>query len=495
MSYYIGIDVGTSATKSVVFDIHGHAVYSASSEYDIITPQIGYAEERPEDWARAAINTLKEISKTKFASEIKGIGLAGQMHGLVLLDKNDRILRNSIIWCDNRASKQTKDIEEVLGREKIKRITGNYPMQAFTLAKLLWVKDNEPNIYNNIAKVMLPKDYLKYVITKEFTTEFSDASGMQMVDLKSKSYSKAILSAFDIPEEWLPKISESADIIGSLSKEMENETGLKNVFVVGGAGDQAAGAIANNVIEPGDISISLGSSGVVFAPVAVYDDKASVQTFMHAAKDTYHIMGVTNACGTSLKWFKNTFCKDLSYDEILKMASQVEAGSNGVIFLPYIMGERTPHLDEYATGIFFGIRSDTKLADLARAVIEGICFSLLDCYNLINGNKINVFVNGGGSKGALWLTILASVLNINIKKLSCDESTALGGAILAMVADEQYASIKEACNHICGECKDDYHPNEKWIDVYERLYPIYKRLYIQNKDLYKEMNNVMKGKE
>lgn len=275
LKYFIGIDIGTSSTKAVLFDELGTSLLSASSEYNIISPKLGYIEENPNDWLKATIITIKEITKTY--PVIEGIGLSGQMHGLVLLDKNDKILRNSIIWCDNRTGKEKEEIEKKIGNQRIKEITGNDVMAPFTLAKLLWVKNNEPEIYGKIAKIMLPKDYIRYILTGSFTTEYSDASGMQMLDIYNKCYSNEILDKFAININFMPKLQESVDISGYIIPSLAKELGLKNIpFVVGGAGDQAAAAIGNGIILPSDVSIVLGSSGVVFNPILKEDIKPNL---------------------------------------------------------------------------------------------------------------------------------------------------------------------------------------------------------------------------
>ena len=444
LKYFLGIDIGTSSTKAVLFDELGTSLLSSSSEYDIISPKPGYSEENPNDWLNATIKSIKDI--TQKYPIIEGIGLSGQMHGLVLLDKNDNILRNSIIWCDNRTSKEKEEIDKNIGNKRIKEITGNDIMAPFTLAKLLWVKNNEPEIYSKIAKIMLPKDYIRYMLTGSFTTEYSDASGMQMLDIYNKCYSKEILDKFEIDINHLPKLQESVEISGYIKPDLALKLGLKNIpFVVGGAGDQAAAAIGNGIILPSDVSIVLGSSGVVFNPILKEDIKPNlpVQVFMHAIKDTYHIMGVTNGCGLSYKWFKDNLCKSERIDAISNNQSVYEiinqealsspAGANGLLYLPYLNGERTPHNDPYATGTFVGIRQNTNKDDFARAVLEGVSYSIRDCYSLLKPNRYNVYLSGGGAKGNLWRQIIADNLKCDIYRVE-QEGGALGVAILAMIA-------------------------------------------------------------
>ncbi len=491
MNYYIGVDIGTSATKAVLFDSKGNVIKKSSYEYNIIVPKNGYAEQNPLDWLNASINALNDVSLCACKEDIKGIGLSGQMHGLVILDKNDNILYNSIIWCDNRTTNEVHEIEK-FGSEKIRQITGNYPMPAFTLAKLLWIKNNEPEIFDRIDKIMLPKDYIRYILTGEFKTEYSDASGMQMMDLKNECWSKEILDYFDIKEETLPKLCESNEITGYLKK---GKTLLSsNTFVVGGAGDQAAGAIGNGIVLEGDVSISLGSSGVVFSPLKDLElTNPNIQYFHHAVKNTYHIMGVTNGCGNSLKWYKENLCKDLIleasklnvdvYDYMTRNIEYVSSGCNGLIYLPYILGERTPHLNTIATGSFIGLRSTTTKDCMTRSVIEGISYSMKDCYNLINQDINKVLVSGGGAKNPKWCSILASMLNNNISKINVSEGPALGVAILAMTAGGEYKSVKDACDSII-RIVETYEPNKEDVLIYNKYYEIYKQCYIQNKIIY-----------
>lgn len=496
LKYFIGIDIGTSSTKAVLFDELGTSLLSASSEYNIISPKLGYIEENPNDWLKATIITIKEITKTY--PVIEGIGLSGQMHGLVLLDKNDKILRNSIIWCDNRTGKEKEEIEKKIGNQRIKEITGNDVMAPFTLAKFLWVKNNEPEIYGKIAKIMLPKDYIRYILTGSFTTEYSDASGMQMLDIYNKCYSNEILDKFAININFLPKLQESVDISGYIIPSLAKELGLKNIpFVVGGAGDQAAAAIGNGIILPSDVSIVLGSSGVVFNPILKEDIKPNlpVQVFMHAIKDIYHVMGVTNGCGLSYKWFKDNFCeteeieakinKQSVYEIINRKALSSPAGANGLLYLPYLNGERTPHNDPYATGTFVGIRQSTNKDDFARAVLEGISYSIRDCYSLLKPNRYNVYLSGGGAKGNLWRQIIADNLKCDIYRIEQQEGGALGVAILAMVAAGIYNNVLDAKEKII-KVKDITKPNKENYKVYDTRYEAYKALYYSLKGFFKK---------
>lgn len=485
MKYYLGIDIGTSGTKTVCFNELGEAMTSKSYAYDMTVPKLGYAEENPLDWFAATKKTIKEVTEEGYL--ISGIGLSGQMHGLVLLDKDDHILRPSIIWCDNRAINEAEDLVHNFGNGKMQKITGNPVIPSFTLSKLLWVKKNEPELYKKIDKIMLPKDYVRYALTGSFSTEYSDASGMQLLDINQKCFSKEILDYMDLSLDMLPKLLESSEISGYIKKDLASELGLSEIcFVVGGAGDQAAAAIGNGIIERGDLSLVLGSSGVVFSPIHKEDVKDNpLQVFMHAVPNTYHIMGVTNGCGLSYKWLKETLFEKENYNTLNEKANSSKPLANGLIYLPYLNGERTPHLDPYATGTFIGIRQNTKDSDIIRAVLEGVSYSLKDCYSLIPKQKYHIRAAGGGSKGNLWRTILASTLNTSIERIVQDEGGALGVAILAMVADHIYPSIKAATDKII-KVLDITEPNVDWVEPYSKGYELYKEAYLSLKKYYKK---------
>lgn len=498
MKYYIGIDVGTSGLKAVAFDRNGTICASKEREYNIIAPSPLWAEENPLDWREAAISTLKDIASIADPDDIVGIGLTGQMHGLVMLDENDNVLDNAIIWCDNRCEKEAEEIKG-FGSDRIKAITGNYPMQAFTLAKLLWIRNNKPKIYKRIAKIMLPKDYIRYILTGEFKAEYSDASGMQMMDLKNECWSEEILTYFNIDKSILPSLVESDSITGYIKDDISKETGLsKKTFVVGGAGDQAAGALGNGVISGDDVSISLGSSGVVFSSIDRLDNmNDSLQYFHHAIKGKYHTMAVTNGCGNSLKWYKNLFCQEEIekckgenvYAYITRNIQSISPGVNGLIYLPYIMGERTPHLDPKATGLFIGLRGSTSKDELTRSVIEGISYSIRDCFELLDGNTNKILISGGGARNDDWCNIISSMLGKSLCKINVSESPALGVAMLAMVRAGEYKDINDAASSII-KITEVYNPNMDDKNIYDKYFEIYKELYNQNKAIYERLGNI-----
>ncbi len=481
MSYFIGIDVGTSATKSVLFDETGKNIFSNSSEYELIQPHNGWAQQRPNDWKNAALKTLKSIAQKVNSDEIKGIGVSGQMHGLVVLDENNDVLYDSIIWCDQRTEKEVNQIIDIIGKERYIDLTLNAPNTSFTLSKLLWLKNNEPDIFSKIRKVLLPKDYINFCLTGNFSTDVSDASGTGYFDVKNRKWSKEILAAFDIDEKLLPQVYESSQVVGNITEDIAKQTGLStNTIVVAGAGDQAAAAVGNDVIKPGCTSISLGTSGVVFTAVdkPIYDKFGRTHTFCHAVEDMWHIMGVTQGCGLSVNWFRKNFAQAYSYAELDENAKEIT--SDGIIYLPYLMGERTPHLDPNCRGSFTGISVNHNCFNFYRALLEGVCFSLKDCCEVIceSGIDLNtVKVGGGGAKSRLWLQILADITTNNLYSSQYVESGALGVAILASVGSGYYNSVTEASKKltVCDLTVTEF--NAEKIDYYNSIYKIYKSLY------------------
>ncbi|WP_346884675.1 xylulokinase [Clostridium sp. UBA4395] len=494
MKYLLGIDIGTSGTKTVLFDRGGNPISSSTAEYPLYQPEIGWAEQDPQDWWKAVCITINQVIKDSNINPeyISGIGLSGQMHGLVMLDGDGNVLRKSIIWCDQRTAKECVEITEKVGEKRLIDITANPALTGFTASKILWVRNNEPEIYEKCRKILLPKDYIRYMLTGEFATEVSDASGMQLLDIKNRCWSKEVLNALDIPIEYLGDVHESIVVSGKVHKKAAEVTGLKeNTPVVGGAGDQAAGAIGNGIIKSGQISSTIGTSGVVFAHLdePIIDEKGRVHTFCHAVPGAWHMMGVTQGAGLSLKWFRDNFCtneievaKGMGIDPYVLMtkeAEKVPAGSRGVIYLPYLMGERTPHLNPKAKGVFFGLSAAHTKNEMLRAVIEGVSYSLLDCMEIIKDtgmNPTNVMVSGGGGKSELWRQILADMFNCKVSTNKSSEGPALGVALLAGVGTGVYKDIHEACSIAISENSVQFSKEENSL-VYKRYYEIYKKIY------------------
>ena len=414
MAFLLGIDIGTSGTKTVLFDEQANVIATDTQEYPLYQPHNGWAEQDPEDWWKGVYTSIHNVILKSGIRDIKGIGLSGQMHGLVLLDRDGNVLRKSIIWCDQRTGKECEEITKIVGKDCLIQITANPALTGFTASKIRWVQNHEPEIYEKTAKILLPKDYIRYRLTGEFATEVSDASGMQLMDIGKRQWSREILDILEIDPALLGKMYESSEVTGTLTKEASELTGVPaGTPVVGGAGDQAASAVGNGVVTSGIASSTIGTSGVVFVSTDQMriDPKGRVHTFCHAIPNTWHVMGVTQGAGLSLKWFRDQFCQEeISVAERLgidpyvlmdKIAETVEPGSDGVIYLPYLMGERTPHLDPDARGVFFGLSAIHTKAHLMRAVMEGVAFSLKDCMEIIRGMgaQVNeIRVSGGGGR-------------------------------------------------------------------------------------------------
>ena len=447
MAYLIGVDLGTSGTKTVLFAEDGTVAASCTIEYPLYQPQNGWAEQDPLDWWNAVCGTTKAvIAKAGIsASEIKGVGLSGQMHGLVMLDKSGNVLRKSIIWCDQRTAKECEEITQKVGAENLIKITANPALTGFTASKIMWVKNNEPEIYEKCAHILLPKDFIRYKLTGEFATEVSDASGMQLLDVPNRKWSDQVLDALQIDKSLLGKVYESPEITGKVTKAASDLTGLaEGTAVVGGAGDNAAAAVGTGTVQDGKAFTTIGTSGVVFAHTSKLsiDPKGRVHTFCCAVPGAWHVMGVTQGAGLSLKWFRDNFCheemiaaagmKKDPYFLMDKQAEEIPIGSDRLLYLPYLMGERTPHLDPNCRGVFFGLSAMHTRQHLLRAVMEGVTFSQRDSVEVLRemGVSINeMLACGGGGSSPLWRQMLADVYGCPVKTVVSKEGPALGVAI------------------------------------------------------------------
>ncbi len=507
MAYIIGVDIGTSGTKTVLFDESGKVIASKTIEYPMYQPKNGYAEQDPKDWADATVNTLKAVVSQSGVSkdDIKGIGLSGQMHGLVMLDKDNEVIRNSIIWCDQRTSKEVEEMNAKLGERKLIEITANPALTGWTAAKILWVKNNEPENYEKCRHILLPKDYIRFILTGEYATEVSDASGMQLLDVPNRCWSDEILETLEIDKSLLGKVYESCEVTGTLTKKMAELTGLnEGTIVVGGAGDNAAAAVGTGVVEDGKAFTTIGTSGVVFAHTSSIsiDALGRVHTCCAAVPGAWHVMGVTQGAGLSLKWFRDNFCgseketaKLMGVDEYYLMdkeAESVEVGSNRLLYLPYLMGERTPHLDPNARGVFFGLSAMHTKKDMLRAVMEGVSYSLRDCIEVFREMKINIndmMACGGGGSSPLWRSMLADLYNCPVKTLASKEGPALGVALLASVGAGIYSSVSEACKQVI-EVNKIQEPNAQNVGEYEKYYQLYREIYPALKDSFSKLSTL-----
>ncbi|MGN1099539.1 MAG: xylulokinase [Christensenellales bacterium] len=502
MQYLLGIDIGTSGTKTVIFDTAGRTIAGATFEYGLSQPKIGWAEQNPEDWYEATVKGISSaIGKSGIrAEDIVGIGLSGQMHGLVMLDENDEVIRPAIIWCDQRTQKQCDYITDVMGSRLIE-ITANPALTGFTLSKLLWVRENEPENYAKCRHVLLPKDYVRYRLTGVFATEVSDAGGMQMLDVPNRKWSKELLEAFGIDMDLLPEVYESHVVSGRITSETARITGLaEGTAVVGGAGDQAAAAIGNGIVEEGLISDTLGTSGVVFATTdrPLVDKLGRAHTFCHAVEGKWHVMGVTQGAGLSLHWFRDNFCfseqseAERNNVDVYKImddeAAKIPAGCDGAIYLPYLMGERTPHLNPNAKAVFYGMTAAHNRAHMIRAVMEGVTYSQRDCLGIINELGIvasQIRVGGGGAKSKLWKQMLADNFGTDIAVVNSTEGGALGVAILAGVGVGIFPDVVTACRDII-KVSSITKPNPETRDIYGKTYDCYRAIY-------KSLENLMKA--
>lgn len=472
-------------------DQKGHIITTKSSNYEIISTQPGYSEQRPDDWTAAAKKVIQEIITEipQAAEEIEAISFSGQMHSLVLLDERDVVLRNAILWNDVRTTSQCETIMAQMGEQLIS-ITKNKALEGFTLPKLLWVKENEPDIWGNVARFLLPKDYLGFWLTGHQQMEYSDAAGTLLLDVTHKMWSKEILETFDIPAIICPPLVQSIDYIGTVKKELAEELGLRNeVKVIAGGADNACAAIGAGIVHENTAMSSIGTSGVFLAyePDGTKNYDGHLHYFNHAEPDKYYSMGVTLAAGHSLDWFKKTFAKDLSFDELLADIDEIAAGSDGLFFTPYIVGERTPYTDSRVRGSFIGMDVHHTLKYFAKAVLEGITFSLKDSQLLMEQYTGKTFAQivsvGGGAKNKDWLQMQADIFNAKVVTLETEQGPAIGAAMLAAVGAGWYASVAD-CAAEWVHFKEEYLPNAETAEKYQLLHKKYQEIYPTTKSLF-----------
>jgi xylulokinase len=483
--YWMGIDIGTGGTRALLVDRAGkvRAAFTAAHE-DMRMEHPMWAEQRPEDWWRAAVEAIRGVLAEAQASgkDVQGIGLSGQMHGLTLLDAAGDVIRPALIWCDQRSQPQVDFINKTIGKENVLAAIANPVLTGFTLPKLLWVRDHEPDNFENIRKMLLPKDYIRYKLTGEFATEVSDASGTALLDVVKRDWAFKMMDDLDLDGEILPKLYESSEITGKISKEAGMLTGLEpGTRVAGGGGDQAASAVGNGIVEPGIVSCTLGTSGVVFAHMenVGYDPAGRVHTFCHAVQNKWHVMGVTQGAGLSLQWFRNQMSPGVAYDDLTSEAAGAPAGSRGLFWLPYLMGERTPHLDATARGGWVGMTARHTRADLIRSLIEGVSYSQKDCLDIIAKLGVpisSVRVSGGGARSPFWRRLLADILGKPIVTLETQEGSAYGAALLALVGTGEFASVPEVCRAAIREV-ERVEPDPDQARAYAERHSVYQSLY------------------
>jgi xylulokinase len=498
---YLGIDVGTGGTRALVIDSKGNVVASASAEHEnFASPRPGWAEQHPQDWWKACGHAVRKALQTSGIrpDDIACVGFSGQMHGAVLLDSSDEVVRPAIIWCDQRSEAQSRELENLFGRDTLILLTCNPPLTNFTLTKLLWVRETEPQNWARVAHVMLPKDYVRFRLTGERAIDMADASGTLLLDVTNRRWSSEVLTKTDIKESLLPKLFESPEICGKVSAAGAEATGLKaGTPVVAGAGDQAAGAVGMGIARAGAVSATIGTSGVVFASTdrPAMDPQGRLHTFCHAIPGRWHVMGVTQSAGLSLRWYRDQFGsaspginkKDGRdpYDVFAEEASSVPAGSEGAFWVPYLMGERTPHLDPNARAALVGLTASHTRAHVIRAIMEGVAFSLKDSFAIFEEMKVpvtSIRLGGGGARSTLWRQIQADVYNHEVEIVAAEEGAAYGAAILAGTGAGAWPSVEQACEAIVRVAKrvapsaQDSATMQKAYRTYRKIYPALRQI-------------------
>ena len=513
MRYLLGVDLGTSGTKTVLFDENGQTLASKTIEYPLLQPKNGWAEQDPKFWYDATIDSIKSVLQTsKVNSEdVVALSIAGQMHGLVMLDKNGKVLRNSILWCDARTQKQCDEITALVGKQRLIEINANPALTGFTAPKILWVRENEPEIYKECATILLPKDYVRYMLTGEKAMEISDASGTNLLDITNRVWSDEILEKLSIEKSLMPPIIESSAIAGHITKEIAALTGLKEgTIVAGGAGDNAAAALGTGVCKEGDAFVTLGTSGVIFAHTnkPSIDPLGRVHTFCAAVKNSWTAMSCTLAAGLSLRWTRDelySFEKDAEaakgndvYNLMTENASKIPVGADGLVYLPYLMGERSPVLDPNARGVFFGLTARHTKSHMTRAVLEGITLSQrhnLDVLHQMDINPVNLTACGGGAQSPFWRQLLADILQCKIVTTTSKEGPALGAAILAGVAAGVFESVEQGCAKLVKMSEKFSDTNKDNAAKYDEVYKMYSFLYPTLRPAFSKLDTMRKKLE
>lgn len=494
MEFIIGIDLGTSSLKSVLYNKKGQKITSSSQSYPIFIKNTGYSEQNPKDWFNATINTItniiNEVPEAK--KNTKAIALSGQMHSLVLLDKENKVIRDAILWNDVRTTEEVEDINRSID---VIDITQNKALEGFTLPKLLWVKKHEPHNYKKIDTFLLPKDYIVYKLTDQKVMDYSDASGTLMLDFSTNNWSQNIFDTFEINEQWAPTLKWATDYVGDLTSKAKEILGFKNdVKVFAGAADNAAAALASGITNENTALVSIGTSGVFLSPEHTNSKKykGKIHYFNHAIKDTYYSMGVTISAGKSLEWIKNVLDKNSDYLKFLKNIDTIDPGSNGLLFSPYIMGERTPYTDSKIRGSFIGLDVTHTKDHIAKSVLEGIVYSLKDSMEIMTSldKKIeNIISVGGGAKNNNWIQIQADIFGVPITTLTNEEGPAQGAAMIAAIGLNWFANHKDCIDAFVKFNKTVY-PNEEHVQLYKKYYSLYSRIYQQTVDLSHELHKL-----
>ena len=483
--YFLGIDIGTGGSRAVIIDVDGKVLASATEEHAAFaSPQIGWAEQDPRDWWRASVAAIRKVLSLidLGADAIGAVSFSGQMHGSVFLDEKDEVIRPALLWCDQRTEKQCAEITEKIGATRLIELVSNPAITGFTLPKILWLRENEPENWSRVSSILLPKDYVRLCLTGDKASDVADSSGTLLFDVVNRRWSQEMLDAMEIGRDLMPPVYESIEITGKVSTAGAEATGLKaGTPVIAGAGDNAAGAIGMGIVRPGTVSATIGTSGVVFVVTEkpTLDLKGRTHTLCHAIPDRWHMTGVTLGAGLSLKWFRDNFGGGVDFETLGEEASRVSAGSEGAIWLPYLMGERTPHLDPHARAAFVGLTASHTRGHLTRAVMEGVAFSLRDAFEIFRslGADINAIrLGGGGSHSPVWRQIQADVYGQKVQTIEADEGAAFGAAILAGVGVRAWNSVDEACEKTI-RIADTIETKDEARAVLDKNYETYKKLY------------------
>ena len=488
---YIGIDLGTSAAKLLLVDEFGQVRNTVTKEYPLEFPQPGWSQQAPEDWWQAVLIGVPELIASVDASEVKGIGVGGQMHGLVALDKTDQVIRPAILWNDGRTAKEVDYLNETIGREKLSKYTANIAFAGFTAPKLLWMKTNEPELFARIEKIMLPKDYLVYCLTGIHATDYSDASGMLLLDVEHKRWSEEMCGICGITVEQLPKLYESWEAVGTLKAGVAEKLGLSaDTVVCAGAGDNAAAAVGTGTVGAGGCNISLGTSGTIFISSDKFgvDPHNALHSFAHA-DGGYHLMGCMLSAASCNKWWSEDILNTTDFAAEQTPITEDKLGRNHVFFLPYLMGERSPINDTDARGTFVGMTMDTTRADMTQAMMEGVAFAIRDSFEVARSLGISIprsNICGGGSKSRLWKVIVANVLGIPLDMVTTEQGPGYGAAILAMVATGKFPTVKTACDALISAA-DTLEPNPEFTARYEERYQQFRQIYPTMKSLFPQL--------
>jgi xylulokinase len=481
MNVFLGLDISTTAAKALIINEQGTVIASCRSPLQLSQPHPLWSEQWPDDWWRGMVRSIRAVLAKNKDFKVSAIGLTGQMHGLVILDIEDQVIRPAILWNDQRTGEQCKLIRDRVGMDLLVSLTGNDALPGFTAPKILWVREHEPASFSRISHILLPKDFIRYRLTGKYATDLAGASGTLLLDVANRRWSTEIMDLLEIPKAWLPPTHEGVEQTGSVTSEASSITGLlQGTPVFAGGGDQAAQAVGVGAVSPGIVALTLGTSGVIFAPMSeyVYEPEGRLHAFCHAIPNQWHLMSVMLSAAGSLQWYRDNLAPDMTYDNLISEAGNIPQGAEGLVFLPYLTGERSPYPDPLARGAFVGLTSRHTRGHMTRAVLEGVCFGLKDCLELLCDAGVRpqaIRVSGGGTRNPLWRQLIADILNIKIETVSSEEGAAFGASILSAVGFGAFSNVVEACNKLIVRTGGTLPSNQS--NNYAKFYPRYKALY------------------